>query len=195
MKQEFDAAYWQNRYQQAQTAWDAGSITTPLKEYFDQLPNAGQRILIPGCGNAYEAEYLYHQGFSHVSLVDVAPEPLANFAARVPEFPKEQLLLQDFFALEGQYDLLVEQTFFCALHPSQRPEYARKCHELLSEGGKLVGLLFDTTFQHEGPPFGGSRAEYLAYFEPYFEIQYFERAHNSIPPRQGRELFILLQKK
>ncbi len=195
MKQEFDAAYWQNRYLSAQTAWDAGTITTPLKEYFDQLTNTGQTILIPGCGNGYEAEYLYSQGFKQVYLVDVAPEPLQNFAARVPAFPKEQLLLQDFFELDGTYDLLVEQTFFCALHPSLRPAYAQKCHELLAPQGKLVGLLFDTTFQHEGPPFGGSRDEYLLYFEPYFTIRHFERAYNSIQPRQGRELFILLQKK
>jgi methyl halide transferase len=194
MMQEFSADYWQNRYESGQTGWDVGTITTPLKDYFDQLPNTGQRILVPGCGNAYEAEYLYRSGFVHTYVADVALAPLEQFAKRMPDFPKEQLLHQDFFELEGPYDLIVEQTFFCALDPALRAAYAKKCAELLAPGGLLVGLLFDTTFTHEGPPFGGSREEYQKYFAPYFEFLHFETAYNSIPPRQGRELFIELRK-
>lgn len=195
MDQQFNAAYWQHRYQLNQTGWDAGDVTTPLKEYFDQLQNKHIRILIPGSGNGYEAEYLFRLGFRQVYLVDVAAAPLLNFAQRVPDFPKQQLLHQDFFSLTGEYDLIVEQTFFCAIPPALRPDYASQCASLLKEGGKLMGLLFDTDFTHEGPPFGGSREEYRKYFEPYFHFLHFETAHNSIQPRQGRELFMLLEKK
>ena len=52
MEEQFDAAYWQQRYQSGLTGWDTGGITTPLKEYFDQLQNRHLRILIPGCGHA-----------------------------------------------------------------------------------------------------------------------------------------------
>ncbi|QCR21394.1 methyltransferase [Pontibacter sp. SGAir0037] len=195
MNQEFNAAYWQSRYLQEQTGWDVGEITTPLKDYFNQLRNTGQRILIPGCGNAYEAEYLFRAGFEQVYVADVAKKPLQDFAKRVPEFPQEHLLHQNFFELIPAFDLIVEQTFFCALAPDLRPTYAQKCADLLKPGGKLASLLFDTTFQHKGPPFGGSREEYRGYFEPYFHVLHFESAYNSIKPRQGRELFILLQKK
>jgi methyl halide transferase len=195
MKQEFNAAYWQQRYQNNQTGWDTQDITTPLKAYFDQLTNKALRILIPGCGNAYEAEYLFKNDFRNVFVADVAPSPLENFANRVQDFPKEQLLLQNFFDLQGPYDLIVEQTFFCAISPDLRAAYARKCAELLVPGGRVVGLLFDTEFTHEGPPFGGSADEYMKYFEPYFEFIHFVRAYNSIVPRQGRELFINLKKK
>jgi methyl halide transferase len=195
MEQQFDAAYWQHRYLADQTGWDTGGITSPLKEYFDQLQNKNLSILIPGCGNGYEAEYLYKQGFQNVYLADVAEAPLQNFARRVPGFPREQLLQEDFFKLRGAYDLIVEQTFFCALDPKLRPAYARQCAALLKPAGKLMGLLFDTGFSHEGPPFGGSREEYREYFEPYFDFIYFETARNSIEPRQGRELFMLLQNK
>lgn len=194
MNQEFSADYWQNRYQNDQTGWDVGEITTPLKEYFDQLPNVGQRILVPGCGNAYEAEYLFLRGFRKTYVADVARAPLERFALRVPSFPKDQLLLQDFFSLQGSFDLIVEQTFFCAIDPMLRPAYARKCAELLVPGGKLVGLLFNTTFERQGPPFGGNQKEYRTYFEPFFEFLHFETAYNSILPRQGRELFIELRK-
>ncbi|MHA6247709.1 methyltransferase domain-containing protein [Pontibacter sp. CAU 1760] len=195
MQEQINAAYWQKRYQSGQTGWDTGEITPPLKTYFDQLALKDLRILVPGCGRAYEAEYLYKAGFQKVYVADVAEAPLQEFAQRVPDFPKSQLLQQDFFQLQGEYDLIVEQTFFCALDPTLRPAYARQCAALLKPGGKLVGLLFDTTFAHEGPPFGGSNAEYRTYFAPYFKFIHYEQAYNSIKPRQGSELFILLQKK
>ena len=120
MEQQFSQNYWQQRYSLNQTGWDTGSITTPLKEYFDQLASKEIRILIPGCGNAYEAEYLYSKGFKAVYVADVAAAPLQNLKMRVPDFPQDHLLQQDFFQLGGQYDLIVEQTFFCALDPSLR---------------------------------------------------------------------------
>ncbi|WP_276495657.1 SAM-dependent methyltransferase [Pontibacter litorisediminis] len=193
MNQDFNAAYWQQRYQQNETGWDVGGITPPLKHYFDQLKNKNQRILIPGCGNAYEAEYLHKNGFRNVYVADVAEAPLQNLLDRVSGFQEEHLLHQDFFALEGTYDLVVEQTFFCALDPSLRPAYARKCAELLQLKGILMGLLFDTTFEKDGPPFGGSREEYETYFAPYFDFLHFDTAYSSIPPRQGKELFIELK--
>ncbi|MCX2741582.1 SAM-dependent methyltransferase [Pontibacter anaerobius] len=195
MNQDFNAAYWQQRYRQNQTGWDVGGITPPLKEYFDHLKNKDLRILIPGCGNAYEAEYLHKNGFKAVYVADVAEAPLQNFLGRVPDFPQDHLLRQDFFSLQGPFDLMVEQTFFCALNPQLRAAYALKCHELLQPEGKLMGLLFDTTFEKAGPPFGGDREEYKIYFAPYFDFIHFETAYNSIPPRQGKELFMLLQAK
>ncbi|TYZ06002.1 methyltransferase domain-containing protein [Hymenobacter lutimineralis] len=193
-----DAAYWQQRYALGQTGWDAGAITPPLREYFSQLgPPDARRILIPGAGRAYEAEYLHRHGWPNVVVADVAPEPLQALQERVPDFPAGHLLLQDFFTLEPSppYDLIVEQTFFCALDPALRPAYARQCAHLLRPGGTLMGLLFDTEFSQPGPPFGGTREEYRSYFAPYFEFKHFETATNSLKPRQGRELFICLTKR
>ena len=194
-----DADYWQQRYATGRTAWDAGAITPPLRDYFDQLgPPDERRILIPGAGRAYEAEYLHTQGYENIFVADLAPEPLRALQQRVPTFPAAHLLHRDFFALPPlpPYDLLVEQTFFCALDPDLRPAYARQCAELLRPGGTLMGLLFDTDFDPSPePPFGGTRAEYHAYFAPYFNFHHFETAYNSLPPRQGRELFICLKRK
>ena len=194
-----DAAYWRGRYAAGRDGWDARAVTPPLRAYFDQLAVAPQpRILIPGAGRAHEAEYLHGLGFRQVFVADIAPEALAALAARVPDFPPEHLLLADFFDLvpDPPYDLLVEQTFFCALRPALRPAYARQCAALLRPGGTLAGLLFDTDFgPGTEPPFGGSREEYRNYFAPYFEFRHFETATNSLAPRQGRELFMCLKKK
>ena len=196
---DFDAAYWQARYDAGRDAWDTRGITPPLRAYFDQLAVAAQpRVLIPGAGRAYEAEYLRQLGFRQVFVADIAPEALAALTARVPGFPQAHLLLADFFALPNDppYDLIVEQTFFCALDPVLRPAYARQCAHLLRPGGTLMGLLFDTDFGPvREPPFGGSKEEYREYFAPYFEFRHFETATNSLKPRQGRELFICLKRK
>ena len=189
-----DNAYWSGRYQANQIGWDAGAITTPLKEYFDQLSDKEIKILIPGAGNSYEAGYLYERGFKNVFVCDFAQEPLDNFQFKYPGFNSENLLLKDFFELEGDYDLIVEQTFFCAIDRRLRLKYVEKVHNLLKQGGKLVGLLWKDEFDG-GPPFGGSEDEYNRLFEPYFEFEVFEESYNSIKPRSGRELFVNFKKR
>jgi thiopurine S-methyltransferase len=191
----FDKAFWSEKYQTGQTGWDIGEVSPPIKAYIDQLENKDASILIPGAGNSYEAAYLFDQGFRHVHVMDIAREPLENFRSRVPEFPEDQLIQQDFFAHKGQYDLIIEQTFFCALDPSLRVSYIDKMKSLLKDGGKLVGLLFDFRLDDQGPPFGGSKDAYTLDFEKHFNFNTFEPCYNSIKPRQGRELFIIFEKK
>jgi methyl halide transferase len=187
--------YWNTRYLENDFAWDLGAISTPLLEYFKQLTRKDLRILIPGAGNSYEAEYLVNNGFQNVFVCDLAEQPLKNLLGRCPNFKRENLLHQDFFALAGmQFDLIIEQTFFCAIHPSMRKKYFSKMHELLVPGGRLVGLLFDDVLNNDKPPFGGNADEYRAYFRDLFTEHTFERAYNSIKPRSGRELFINLRK-
>jgi thiopurine S-methyltransferase len=187
--------YWQERYATQQTGWDAGTITTPIKEYIDQLTDKSIKILIPGCGNAHEAAYLWQQGFTNVFLLDYVAEPLNNFSKQFPDFPKDHLILLDFFNLEEKFDLILEQTFFCALDPSLRKSYVEKMQRLLNPEGKLVGVLFNCKFEKQGPPFGGTKDEYLALFDDYFEIRKMEECYNSIAPRKGNELFVVLSLK
>ncbi|WP_179346394.1 methyltransferase domain-containing protein [Winogradskyella ursingii] len=192
---KFDKNYWQNRYIEKETAWNVGSISTPLKTYIDQLKNKELKILIPGAGNAYEAEYLWNQGFKNVYVLDIAEAPLNNLSNRVPNFPKKQLVNADFFAFEDKFDLILEQTFFCALQPSLRERYVDKMHQLLNLQGKLAGLLFQFELTESGPPFGGSKKEYVNLFKEQFEIKVLETAYNSIKVRINKELFFIFEKK
>jgi methyl halide transferase len=191
----FDDSYWQSRWEEGQTGWDVGAASTPLKEYIDQLSDRSIKVLIPGCGNAWEGEYLFAKGFHNTWLIDLAPAAIEAALKRSELIPAAQYILGDFFAHQGQYDLILEQTFFCALDPSLRGNYARKMHELLKPGGRLVGLLFEDVLFTDHPPFGGERSEYRRYFEDLFEMHTFERAYNSIAARAGRELFINLRKR
>ncbi len=189
-----DEKYWSNRYKESRIKWDIGAISTPLKEYIDQLEDKTQKILIPGSGNSYEAEYLHLQGFTNVFVVDIAKEPLENLKSRVPSFPAAHLLQQDFFTLDLQFDLILEQTFFCALDINLRAKYVEKMQDLLYPNGKLVGLLFDFPLKTSGPPFGGNKKEYRKLFQPYFKLLKLEKCYNSISPRSGNELFFIFKK-
>lgn len=192
-------AYWSQRYKEDRTGWDIGYPSTPLKYYIDQLENKDLKILIPGAGNAYEAEYLFKNGFKQTYVVDIAAAPLESFRKRVPEFPANQAILANFFEHEEKYDLILEQTFLCSFPPTQsnRAAYAKKMHELLTDNGKLVGLWFDIplTGDMEKRPFGGTKEAYLSFLEPYFEVKVFEPCNNSIKPRSGTELFGIFHKK
>ncbi len=190
---EDQRTYWSTRYDEARTGWDIGYPSTPLKTYIDQLSDKNIRILIPGAGNAHEAAYLFEQGFSNTVILDISPIPLEAFKKRFPTFPKAQLVNENFFSYQGQFDLIIEQTFFCSMPPlpANRKAYALQMARLLKPGGKLVGLWFDIplTGDLEKRPFGGTKEEYLEYFEPHFSVEIFAPAYNSIAVRAGKELF------
>lgn len=192
---EFNDEYWENRYLENTTRWDLGEISTPIKEYIDQLEDRTLKILIPGGGNSHEAEYLIHKGFKNVYVIDIASTPLQNIKKRVPSFPSSQLIQGDFFDLDLTFDLIIEQTFFCALTPSLRPAYVKKMNHLLTKKGTLAGLLFNAPLYEDHPPFGGNTEEYRSHFEPYFIINRMVPATNSVESRAGRELFIHMHKK
>ena len=188
--------YWTNRYAENRTGWDVGYPTEPILRYMNQLQDKTIRTLIPAAGNAYEAEYMLKQGFSNTFVLDISQSPLIAFKKRVPQFPRSQILHEDFFTHEGQYDLIIEQTFFCSFPPlpKNRQAYAKQVANLLPKGGKLIGLWFSfpSKPQQTKPPYGGSKKEYVEYFKSYFKIPTLDLCYNSIKPRQGNELFGLM---
>jgi len=191
---ELDRDYWEQRYSKAETGWDLGGPSTPLKEYIDQLVDKDLRILIPGGGRAWEAEYAHRLGFRMVFVIDLTDSPFHDLLARCPDFPEEHLIVGDFFAHDQPYDRILEQTFFCALDPALRERYVAQMEHLLAPGGKLAGVLFNDTLNADRPPFGGSKADYEPLFRRHFEHLTLEPCHNSITPRAGRELWLYAMK-
>ncbi|MEP6674781.1 MAG: methyltransferase domain-containing protein [Ferruginibacter sp.] len=192
---ELDDQYWSGRYIKNESQWDLGAISTPLKDYIDQLNELSVSILIPGGGNSYEADYLLKNGYTDVTVVDISAVICSELEEKYKAYSGKELKIvhADFFSLEGQYDLILEQTFFCALDPSLRKNYVLKMYELLKPNGKLVGLLFNRSFE-SSPPFSGSKEEYLELFAGEFDIEIMEDCYNSIERRKGTELFIKLKK-
>jgi SAM-dependent methyltransferase len=190
-----DGDYWSNRYEDGTSFWDLGEISPPLKNYIDQLTDKNIRILIPGCGNTHEADYLLKLRFTDITVIDIAPALVANLKEKYKDNPNIKIILGDFFEHEGEYNLILEQTFFCAIDPSLRKDYVAKMPELLAPNGKLVGVLFNRQFEEQGPPFGGDKDEYEPMFARDFIFKTFEPSYNSFIKRKDSELFINLVKK
>ncbi len=191
---ELNKEYWDNRYSEGNTGWDVGEATTPLKEYIDQLTNKDLAILIPGGGSAYEAQYLVEKGFTNITVLDISEEIASKLKKHFAGNAQIKIIQGDFFEHEEAYDLVLEQTFFCALNPAMRKNYYKQMYSILNKGGKIAGVMFGVEFEKEGPPFGGSNQEYKKLMETLFKPKTFELCYNSIPKRAGNELFVILQR-
>jgi methyl halide transferase len=190
-----DEDYWNNRYKEGDTGWDMHQVSPPLKEYIDQLTDKAIRILIPGCGSSYEAAYLAEKGFTNIILIDIAPLLVHQLKEKFSGNPEIDVIKANFFEHSGQYDLILEQTFFCAINYELRPAYVKKMYELLAVNGKLAGLLFNKEFLQNGPPFGGTATEYKRLFENNFNTDIMEPCYNSHTKRAGNEFFIKFTRK
>ena len=188
--------YWDSYYEgDKKVGWDIGYVSTPLKEYFDQIKNKKLKILIPGAGSGWEAEYLFKLGFNNTFLLDFSKQAVRRFNERFSEFPSEQIITEDFFEHEGIYDIIVEQTFFTSFPLEYRNRFAQKIYDLLNNEGKYMGITFNHYFNLEKPPFGTTLDEFRQLFAPYFDFKILETATNSIKPRKGREMFFVMVKR
>lgn len=190
-----DQSFWNTRWENDETGWDIGYASPAITEFFENFQNKNAAVLIPGCGNAYEAEYLLQNGFTDITLIDIAPKAVEKLRKKFLNNPHIRIICEDFFEHQGQYDIIVEQTFFCAISPEMRDKYVTKTYELLKDEGTVTGVLFNKDFGAPFPPFGGTREEYQKRFSPYYDIRVMDDCYNSIPPRAHTELFIYLKKK
>ncbi|NNF33160.1 MAG: methyltransferase domain-containing protein [Saprospiraceae bacterium] len=190
-----DRKFWDERYASGKTGWDIGYASKPLTTYIDQLEDLNLNILIPGAGNGYEVIYLLEKGFKNLTVIDISTAAIKNIGKKLPEGHSVTLIRDDYFNHKGSYDIILEQTFFCALLPELRNRYISHSHSLLNDHGYIVGLLFNIVFDREGPPYGGNQEEYKQLFREFFTIKYCDPCYNSIAPRAGSEVFIKFIKK
>jgi SAM-dependent methyltransferase len=191
-----DKSFWDQRWHTGQTGWDLNEASPAIMDYFDRTkPPFDARILIPGCGNAWEAEALTRRGYTDITLCDISPTLCANLSERYHDQSAISIVCGDFFDLSGPYDLVIEQTFLCALDPSLRAAYAEHMARIIRPGSILAGLWFSVEFPFDGPPFGGSPEDYLKLLEPYFNLKEAGPCKASVKPRQGNEWFIVAERK
>ena len=190
-----DQSFWDKKWLEREIGWDVGYTSPPIEDFLKHYANKNAKILIPGCGNAHEAVFLQQEGFTNITILDIAPKAVEILQEKFQDNPEIKVICGDFFTHEGQYDLMIEQTFFCAIMPELREKYVSKSSSLLKNGGKIIGVLFDTQFEKQGPPFGGNSTEYTTLFEDFYDLKTLEKCYNSIPERQGKEVFVHFIKK
>jgi SAM-dependent methyltransferase len=180
-------AFWDERFERGFTPWDQAGVLPAFEAFATAHPDAA--VLIPGCGNGWEARWLAERGRT-VRAIDFAPSAVAHARAALGEYANvvEQA---DFYTYAPPFTpaWIFERAFLCALPKSQRADYARRMAELLAPGALLAGYYFigDTP---KGPPFGIERAELDALLTPYFTLIDDQPVEGSLPVFQGRERWL-----
>jgi SAM-dependent methyltransferase len=158
------AAFWDERFAAGFTPWDAGGMPPPFARWLQALgPGRGRRVLVPGCGAAYEAAALDAAGFA-VTAIDYAAAAVARARDVLGAALAERVLRQaDFFDFDAApFDFVYERAFLAALPPALWPRWAQRLAQLLAPAGRVAGLfVLEATLPEprRGPPFVTTAAE------------------------------------
>ena len=189
---------WQNHYDNDDLRWDLGQVAPPFIQLWEENKLQKGKVIIPGCGQGHEVLFLAGKGFQ-VTGLDYAPGAVDMLSRSLAEKKLQaDVLHQDFFQLDenhnAQYDLMLEQAFFCAIHPSRRSAYVETVTRILKKGGLLVALFYETG-EEGGPPFNTTPSDILDHFSDDFHIETLEKTPHSVEKRKDKELLGLLRKK
>ncbi|MEQ6291787.1 methyltransferase domain-containing protein [Vogesella sp. GCM10023246] len=176
-----DAAFWDIRYQQHSMPWDSAGLPGGFAGEAQRLLAAGaRRVLVPGCGSAYEVEALLQHG-AQVLAVDFSAPAVARARALHPQCA-DAIVEADFFsaAVSGEWDWVYERAFLCALPPALRPQYAAKMAALLPAGSCLAGYFY-LGDKRGGPPYTIATDSLQALLGPYFTLEQQLQLPGSLP--------------
>ena len=179
--------FWTVRYAAGRTPWDFGGVPTALKSFLASSSLPGS-VLIPGCGSGYEVQAFHTAGYD-VTAIDFSPAAVDQ-AKRILGVLAERVLLGDFFAHDFGarcFDFIYERTFLCSLPPSRWPDYTNRVADLLSDGGRLVGIFLYGEQSSSGPPYPLTEKQAGQLFESRFRLARSEWATDSLPLFRGME--------
>ncbi|XP_038678869.1 probable thiol methyltransferase 2 isoform X2 [Tripterygium wilfordii] len=154
---------WDRCWEEGLTPWDLGKPTPILLHLHKTGALRKGRALVPGCG----------------SLSSTSPN------AKYFTFLKA-----DFFSWSPTelFDLIFDYTFFCAIEPEMRSEWAHQIQKFLKPEGELITLMFPISHHVGGPPFKVSIADYEEVLHPMgFKAISIVDNQLAVGPRRGRE--------
>ena len=145
---------------------------------------SGMRVLVPGCGSGYEVRAFAEHGHDvlGIDISDAGLERARRLTNRVRK--------ADFFELAGQFDLVYERTFLCALPRRLWPDWGCKVAEVVRPAGRLAGFFY-LNDNERGPPFGIDATRLAELLEKNFELMEEESipAEQSVPVLAGHEVW------
>lgn len=176
--------------------WNLGEPAEALKDMLPRLKLRKARVLVPGCGEGHDAAYFASQGHL-VTAVDFSDEGLQRGRELYAHLPNLQFLKQDLFQMgpehEGAYDVIFEHACYAAIDPARRKDLAKLWNRWLAPQGSFMGVFFPM-YKPEGPPFGATEWEIRERLKKNFRFLFWGRWKNSLPRRQGKELFVYASK-
>ncbi|MCM2280481.1 MAG: TPMT family class I SAM-dependent methyltransferase [Bdellovibrionaceae bacterium] len=190
------SAFWDKIYQTEDPGWELNQPHPALPAFFAKLKLARSRILVLGAGSGNDAAFFASQGHI-VTAVDFSAEAISRAQAKYGSLADLKFMQADAFQLPdsmyGQFDLVFEHTFYCAVDPIRRNDIIKLWRRLLVDRGHLLGIFF-VYDKPKGPPFGGSEWELRKRLQNAFNPLYWMRVKNSPPKRLAREALIYAQK-
>jgi len=188
---------WERHYETNDLGWDLGEVAPPFVHLWEERKISPGRAIIPGCGCGHEAIFLAEQGFQ-ITALDYTRGALGRLEkALIKKNLSGELLRQDFFQLDSEYnnsfDLMLENTFFCAINPAMRQNYVSTAARILKTGALLVGLFYETD-KEGGPPFNTRKSDIEESFSEQFAIEVLSKTPYSAEQRQGKEWLGIFKK-
>ncbi|MGF6775774.1 methyltransferase domain-containing protein [Paraburkholderia sp. GAS334] len=185
-------AFWDERFKSGFMPWDQAGVPSAFTAFAAR--HAGESVLIPGCGSAWEALVLAQEG-RQVRAIDFSPNAVAT--AREQLGAHGAVVEQaDFFSYEPPFTpaWIYERAFLCALPKARWGDYAQRMATLLPAGALLAGFYF-LGATPKGPPFGIERPELEALLLPHFELIEDEAVADSVPVFAGRERWMTWRRR
>ena len=181
-------SFWDERFARGFTPWDQAGVQREFEAFATAHPDAA--VLIPGCGNAWEARWLAERGRA-VRAIDFAPAAVASARAALGQYA-DVVEEADFYAYTPPFTpaWVFERAFLCALPKAQRADYARRMADLLQPGALLAGYFFIGETP-KGPPFAIARDELDALLTPFFTLADDQPVADSLPVFAGRERWLV----
>ena len=192
------ARFWENVYHtDGNPSWNLHEPARALKEMLPKLRLPKSRILFLGGGEGHDAALFAEVGHI-VTVMDFSKIAIENGKKKYSHLSNLTFLEQDIFKLDHSwdhsFDLIVENTCFYAISPFKRKSLVDLWARLLHEQGQLMAVLF-VMLKRAGPPYGSSELELKHFLEKRFQILVWQRYRKSAERREGRELYVLGQKR
>jgi SAM-dependent methyltransferase len=179
--------FWNRRWLAGKMPWDLGGVPPSLVSFLSRTRPPIQ-VLIPGCGSGYEVQ-AFHEAGHNVTAIEFSAAAVAQ-ARKVLGPLAVKVIHGNFFKHDfgaNRYGLVYERGFLCSLPPDRWPDYASRMAQLLTPGGKLVGL-FLYGQEPEPPPYPLTDETAANLLGGDFRLRYTEQsAAQSVAVYQGLE--------
>ena len=149
--------------------------------------------MVPGCGRGYDLATLAHAD-REVIGIDLSEEARESFYQAHDDLPGTvRYEVADFFRYghdDDGFDFVWDYTFFCALDPADRGEWADAMKRLVKPQCMLATLLFpyeDPVSGREGPPWPINTELVRGVLDGAFIEVEVSRVEESHAGREGRE--------
>lgn len=181
-------------------AFDAGRSCPHLEPFLKQKKHmlVDTTAVIPGCGRGYDVETFakYCKEVTGIELAQTAVVAAKEYLG--DKHDNAQVIqgnfLEDSGNIEVQYDVGYDYTFFCALHPDMRDNWAKAWSKTIQKGGILITSMFpvlpEDSRDQTGPPWPVWPDLYTEHLQKYgFTLESLEKVPHdgSHPGREGKE--------